>query len=322
MPNLALAPMLNQQLLNKGTFMKLKLISALVIILAVLAGLWYQFISIKPIAVPTEQIVAAYSYSQSHDSEINYKEVETRTYDVSYHSFDGALVNGRISFPETCSINCPVALGVSAMGRNFNRWWIDSWKGRPTVTNVNLLGKSLLQQGFVLIAIDARYHGSRKNPDRPLSSIMNDLSYFGDKSDYEAMIIDTVKDYRVLLDLLAEDERVSTSNVTIAGYSMGGQVALLTSAIDDRVSRVISIVPPGLDDKVARVAPVNLAPLVKAQNFLLVSSDDDEHASVEDNNQLFQLIASQKKDHLVFEGSHILPSNYVESVEKWLISTL
>ena len=84
------------------------------------------------------------------------------------------------------------------MGRGYQRWWSESFKGRPTVTQVNKITKLADKNGYVVISIDARYHGKRKKPERTLRSIMNDLHFFGDKTDYEAMIKNTVIDHRVL----------------------------------------------------------------------------------------------------------------------------
>ncbi len=280
---------------------------------------WYQFIALKPAPLPQEDILASYHYPKVDNQGVTLKALDANSFSLSFKSFDGAQVNGQITFPASCQSECPVIVGVSAMGRNYNRWWIDSWKGRPTVTHVNKLGEMALKNGYALVAIDARFHGSRKDPNKSLRSIMNDLDFFGEKTPYENMIVNTVKDYRALLDWLSNHERIDKQSITMAGYSMGAQVSLLTAAVDPRVSRVISVVPPYLDDKVARVAPKNLVSLLKTQQVLLVTSDDDEYASVDDNLTLFKHIASTNKEHIVFEGDHLLPATYVESVTKWLV---
>lgn len=280
---------------------------------------WYLFIAVKPVEIPQEEIIASYQYQPVNTENFKLQELDSNSYKLSFRSFDGSIVNGQISFPQSCIAKCPVLLGVSAMGRNYNRWWIDSWKGRATVTSVNKLGEVALQNGYALVAIDARYHGSRKSPDKTLRSIMNDLHFFGDKSSYEKMILNTVKDYRVLIDWLSNHERIDKESIVMAGYSMGGQISLLAASVDSRISRIVSIVPPYLDDKVALAAPKNLVSLITSPQVLLITSDDDENASVAENLSLFNLIASAEKSHLVLEGGHILPANYVKSVESWLV---
>jgi cephalosporin-C deacetylase-like acetyl esterase len=281
--------------------------------------LWYFFIALKPVEIPQEEIVNAYRYPPIQTESVELKELDPNSFEITFRSFDGSIVNGQISYPENNEAMHPVVVGVSAMGRNYNRWWVDSFKGRPTVTNVNKLGKAALESGYAVVAIDARYHGSRKDPDRTLRSIMNDLHFFGDKSTYEEMIVNTVRDYRVLLDWLESQNRIDSRNIVMAGYSMGGEVALLTASVDDRVNHVVAIVPPYLDDKVALVAPKNVVSLLDSAQVLLITSDDDENASEEENLSLFDEIATAKKDHLIFEGTHILPARYVESVRDWLV---
>ncbi|SDK51295.1 alpha/beta hydrolase [Microbulbifer yueqingensis] len=283
-----------------------------------LTALWYTFVALKEEPVPRDEIVASYAYRAPADIGMSVNEIGEGLFEFSYRSFDGAQVNGRISYPPAKQEKYPVLVGVAAMGRGYQRWWVDSFKGRPTVTRVNEITERASAKGYVVVAIDARFHGTRKDPNRTLGSIMNDLHYFGDKRDYEAMIRNTVLDYRVLMDWIAQQRDLDGGNLTLAGYSMGAQVALLASALDPRVNRVIAMVPPHIDDKTAIVAPKNLASLIKRPKVLLITADDDEYASREDNLHLYEAIASQDKRHQVFEGGHILPANYIAEVGSWL----
>lgn len=243
--------------------MKFKVLGFSIVILLLTFLGWYFFIAVKPFPIPQKEIVTAYQYPQLKPK-VELTELKPNTHKISFKSFDGSQVEGQISYPDNCAEPCPVLVGISAMGRNYHRWWLDSWKDRPTVTSVNKLGEVALQKGFALVAIDARFHGSRKDPNKTLRSIMNDLHFFGNKLPYENMVLNTTKDYRVLIDWLSSNPKIDSNNIYMAGYSMGGQVSLLTSAVDNRIKGVISIVPPALDDKVARVAPKNLVSLIKA----------------------------------------------------------
>tara|TARA_B100001250_G_scaffold356189_1_gene331097 strand:- start:593 stop:1225 length:633 start_codon:yes stop_codon:yes gene_type:complete len=204
------------------------------------------------------------------------------------------------------------------MGRGYQRWWVDSFKGRPTVTQVNKITSMANNIGYAVIAIDARYHGTRKDPDRSLRSIMNDLNFFGSKDTYESMIKDTVLDYRVLIDWINQQQIFYNQRIVMGGYSMGGQVALIAASTDHRIDRVLSIVPPHLDDKVALVAPKNFVSLLEGREVLLVTANDDENATKKENQILFDSINTSEKLHITFEGDHILPDNYVSSLEDWL----
>lgn len=286
--------------------------------LGFLAAFWYTFIALEEEPIPRDEIVASYSYQAPDSIEMSFSDIGKDKSDFSYRSFDRALVNGRISYPPVKRRKYPVLIGISAMGRGYQRWWVDSFKGRPTVTKANEITALASREGYVVIAIDARYHGTRKDPNRSLRSIMNDLYFFSNKSYYEEMIRNTVLDYRVLIDWITGQPDLDSSNITLAGYSMGAQVALLTAALEQRVSRIIAMVPPHIDDKTAAVAPINLATLIKRPSVLLITANDDEHASREDSQRLYDAIASTSKKHLTFAGGHILPGNYFEALAKKL----
>lgn len=283
-----------------------------------LTAFWYAFIALKEEPVARDEIVASYAYRMPVDIGMSMDEIGEGLFEFSYRSFDGALVRGRMSYPPVRQEKHPVLIGIAAMGRSYERWWVNSFKGRPTVTRVNEITELASKKGYVVVAIDARFHGTRKDPNRPLRSIMNDLHFFGDKRDYEAMIRNTVLDYRILMDWIERQPDLDGGNLTLAGYSMGAQVALLASAVDPRVKRVVGMVPPHIDDKTAVVAPKNLASLIKKPEVLLITANDDEYASGEDNLHLYEAIASQQKKHLAFEGGHILPADYINAVGDWL----
>ncbi len=295
----------------------IKKIVVVVTILLLVFIYWYNFIALKNFPMELKDILREYQYSKRYDIRMEMTEISPRIFTFTYQSFDGSIVNGQISYPSKIAETYPVLLGVSAMGRSYIRWWVDSFKERPTVTQVNKITTLANSNGYVVISIDARFHGKRKNPERTLSSIMNDLSFFGNKVDYEAMIRDTVLDHRVLLDWTERQDNLAKNNTKVVGYSMGGQIALILGSIDERIEEVISIVPPYIDDRMAVVAPKNVIPLLKDKEVVLLTADDDENASIEENNFIFDLIPSKNKKKIDFEGGHILPENYVEHLATW-----
>ncbi|AOS96741.1 Alpha/beta hydrolase family protein [Microbulbifer aggregans] len=304
--------------MNKKVKFTTRVIFSAGLAIGCLTTFWYTFIALKEQPLAQDEILASYAYRTPADIGMSLREIGEGLFEFSYRSYDGALVNGRISYPPVKQEKYPVLVGMAAMGRGYQRWWVDSFKGRPTVTRVNEITERASQKGYVVVAIDARFHGTRKDPNRTLGSIMNNLHFFGDKRDYEAMIRETVLDYRVLMDWIAQQPDLDGNHLTLAGYSMGAQVALLASALDPRVDRVIAMVPPHIDDKTAVVAPKNLAGLIKKTGVLLITADDDEYASKEDNLRLYDAIASENKKHQAFAGGHILPGDYIDAVGGWL----
>jgi len=287
--------------------------TVLLILVVAFAG-WYQFVALKEVPMPQSEIVSAYQYAPVESPDLELVETGPNTFSLTYHSYDGDRVVGQISYPPQQQATYPVLIGISAMGRSYVRWWTDSFKERPTVTQVNRIADLAARDGYVVISIDARYHGKRKDPNKTLRSIMNDMHFFGNKDDYEAMIRDTVLDHRVLLDWIERQDNLDKTHIKAVGYSMGGQIALLLASIDERVTHVISIVPPFVGDKIALVAPKNLVPLLGDRPVLLITASNDENASSKENDRLFELLPGADKERMSFDGGHILPENYVDKL--------
>ncbi len=248
-------------------------------------------------------------------------------FDLAFTSFDGAQAVGRIVFPSdptrrAAGSSWPVLLGLHALGRTHLRWWHEAVRERPTIENTHRITEMALQQGFVVVALEARGHGVRRG-DAPIpSAVLENLHVWGAREPYERMIVDTVRDYRVLLDQLAHRPELNTTQVAAVGYSMGAQMALMLAGVDDRVQAVAALVPPHLDQKVAVVAPVNVVGTLQGRRVWLVTADADEYASVKDNAALFAALPVEPQNrHLRHPGGHLLPADYVDGLGPWLQAT-
>ncbi|GAB3018275.1 alpha/beta hydrolase family protein [Bowmanella dokdonensis] len=284
------------------------------------AAFWYSFFTLHPYELTEQQKAEAYEYAQPSELQMQLQPLTDTAWEFTYRSFDDALVNGQIHYPRPpAELNGPVPLliGLHAMGRSQIRWWQDSFKDNPTVTQSHRISRMALDSGYAVIAIDAREHGKRKNPDRLLPDIMWDMHLWGDKENYEQMIHNTVRDHRVLLDWLEQQPALDASQFHVAGYSMGGQGALLLAALDARINRVLSIVPPHTDSKLALVSPLTWLDGLSDNEVLLVTANDDEHASESDNLALFNALPTKRKRHISLDGGHILPPDYVEKLKDW-----
>lgn len=146
---------------------------------------------------------------------------------------------------------------------------------------------------------------------------MYDLWFWGKREPYENMIINSVKDHRVLLDWVVKQPQFDSNNIGVAGYSMGGQISLILAAMDNRVNKVLSIVPPASKDTVARVSPLNFVKRLNSEKVWLVTADNDEHASVEENEILYESLNAADKHHIKIAGEHILPEGYFKELKGW-----
>ncbi|MBA4177727.1 MAG: acetylesterase [Leptothrix sp. (in: Bacteria)] len=316
--------------------MTLKILLTVFGLAGAIGALWWAIFALKAYEISPEQLQARYAHTRASAPapQVQLGAVEPVTVGTTaawaqslrYTSFDGALVRGRIVHPEdparpdTTHPRRSVLLALHGMGRTQWRWWQSEYKGRPTIESTHLLAERALQAGHVVVALDARLHGDRKDPHRPLmaSELMRNLHVWGEREPYERLIVDTVKDYRVLLDWVEQQPLLDAGRIRAAGYSMGAQMALLLAATDTRVGSVAAMVPPHVDCRVAVVAPVSVGAWLGNVEVWLLTADDDEYASQPDNLALFATLRSHAKKHLTFPGGHLLPPTYVEQLQPWL----
>ena len=287
-------------------------------LLSVVAGCYYLFVAKLPFEQLTpEQINVKYQY-QSSFSEFDIADERLESREFTFTAYDGEKVFGQIMLPSVKQEKYRVLIGIHAMGRSYPRWFNDSLKGRPTVTSVNKITELALEKGYAVVAIDARFHGKRKVEDKPLTSIWNDLKFFGDKTDYENMVLKTVIDNRTLLDWIETQDYLDAESISVAGYSMGGQASLILAAVDNRIDDVIAVVPPFINNTVAAVSPHNLVHQIDDGRVLFIYGKKDDVASLEENEMVFDAISTLDKELLAFDAEHILPQNYVYAVGAWL----
>lgn len=290
--------------------------SGILVGLAAAAAAIWHFVWLKPYSVTPAELQARYAYKEEFTAG------DGHSLDFRLKSFDGALLHGRIVYPSDpaqATRPFPVLIGMHAMGRTHMRWWQAELNGRPTIEQTHRITQLALRQGYAVVAIDARGHGQRRHLGQPqlAKRAMRDMHWFGRRQAYEQMIIDTVRDHRVLLDWLVAQPHLDARRIKAAGYSMGAQGALLLAGLDERVQAVAAMVPPHLGDNVAAVAPINLISGLHGKRVWLLTGDDDDHASPKQNQALFDAIPSQDKKHLRFESGHLLPADYVETLSGW-----
>jgi dienelactone hydrolase len=293
-------------------------IGILVVLASVAAGIWH-FLWLKPYNVTAPELQARYAYKEEFTPGTGH------SVNLRMRGFDGELFEGRIVYPSDpaqATRPFPVLIGLHAMGRSHMRWWQAELNGRPTIEQTHRIKEMALQQGYAVVAIDARLHGQRRplGQPHPAKGILRDMHWLGKRQPYEQMIIDTVRDHRVLLDWLVKQPHLDAKRIKAIGYSMGAQCALVLAGLDERVRAVAAMVPPHLGQNVAAVAPVNFMPGLQGKRIWLLSADEDDHASQKQNQALFEAIPGQDKKHLRFVSGHQLPEGYFDQLSAWFKS--
>lgn len=314
----------------------LKTVITLSGVASIAGALWWALFALKPYDISADQLAARYAHSSSASrvvavelgppEPITVGTTAAWAQTLRYITFDGTAALGCIVHPADPTQAAapqhrrPVILALHAMGRRQARWWHDAIDGRRTIESTHRVSEIALQAGHVVVALDARGHGDRKDTIRPLIAreLLRDLHLWGDREPYERLIVDTVKDYRVLLDWVERQPQLDATRVRAVGYSMGAQMALLLAGTDGRVRSVAAMVPPHLDRKVAAVAPATIMHRLADVEVWLLTGDEDEYASRADSLDFFAALPSRAKRHLRFPAGHLLPPDYVEQLRPWL----
>ena len=213
----------------------------------------------------------------------------------------------------------PLFISMHGMGRSTSRVWEGEFKGSETVENTHQLTSAALDQGYAVIAIDARNHGTRKDPELGLRKILDQLEQ-GEDQNYNTMIENTVNDYSALIEFLKTVPFLDVDNITVGGYSMGAQMSLLLAAKTPSIKRVFAMVPPVNPDRQASVSPLKQAPNISDAAVYLFTSNRDQYSSQQENSDLFNQLKTDAKLNIEFNSDHILPSHYVEVFKKiWML---
>ncbi|MDF3123840.1 alpha/beta fold hydrolase [Rheinheimera sp. 1928-s] len=298
-----------------------KIMLSIGVVVAGIAALWYGLFGLKPYSLSAEELAVRYAYPVKHQVQLELTELNPQSFEFTYQSFDGVTVNGRIHYPQdlkTITSPVPVLIGAHAMGRSQIRWWQDSFKERATFEQTDKITAMALAKGYAVVAIDARNHGLRKDPALTVVDIIDNLHWWGEREPYEQMLVDTVRDHRVLLDWLVQHPQIDSSKMKLVGYSMGAQISLLLAGVDSRIHSVAAIVPPHMNNTTAVVAPLNLMEGLADNQVWLFTADDDEYASIKQNQQLFDALPNTDKKLFRFDSGHLLPADYVTKLEPWL----
>lgn len=301
----------------------LRIMASLLGIAALAGALWWGLFGLKPYDPSPAELQARHEIPPGTEApQVQLGELETlpggqRSQSLRFRSFDGAEAVGRIVYPAAAQGPAPLLINLHALGRAHQRMFQAEFKGRPTMEQTHRVTELALSRGYAVVALDAREHGERAMPGRKASDLLRELHWWGRRDPYERMLVDTIKDYRVLLDWATRQPHINAQHIRATGYSMGAQMALLLGALDPRVEAVAAIVPPHVGDKVAVVNPHRLMAGLAGKQVWLLSADDDEYASKAQNQALFEAIPAQDKHHLRFPGGHLLPANYIDGLSGW-----
>ena len=141
---------------------------------------------------------------------------------------------------------------------------------------------------------------------------------------YREMIVQSVIDYRLLVDILTPRPDIDTSRVGALGYSLGGMMTFVLTGIDPRIKVAVTCSSPPFQRNPLRaaVAPQNFAPAISGRPFLMLAGSRDGSDMVTQATALLGMITSDAKELRFFDSDHQLPRAYANTAIQWFVRHL
>lgn len=192
-------------------------------------------------------------------------------------------------------------------------------------------------EGITVVNIDARAHGARAR-----QSMLNNPNPW----DFYQIVAGTVADVGVVADYLLARPELCNGRLGMKGGSMGGYIALATTARDSRFDAILSICGgadysrdlgqrfgqfPGvqqLTKMAAELDPINHLNAFFPRRLMLMHGEHDEIVPYAGQWNLYRALSPHyvtAPDHLAFvthPGGHATPLPLMEMGWRWLIAAL
>lgn len=181
------------------------------------------------------------------------------------------------------------------------------------------VGRELLALGVASLALDLPFHGERDGDAGSLSK--NPLALVGAWRS-------AIGESRDAITWLASQSVVDASRIGIVGYSLGGFLALMSAAEDERL-RVVALAAAGdLPDHTpyaslvrGLVNPLRAAERLDGRPLLLVNGRRDTTTRPAQAQRLFDAAPEPKTLHW-YEGGHWPPASAIAMTARWVADGL
>lgn len=236
-------------------------------------------------------------------------------------------------------------------------WWCVPTTGTPPYpcviimhgyggdkNGLQILAPAFALRGIATLAIDAEYHGDRKQPGNDILS-----TYIYRNRD---ALVQTVIDLRRAVDFLQSRQEIDGKRIGYIGLSMGGILGGIVAGVDERIQAPILIVAGGdwgylfstsqhptamqlreknpelfksaqkMNEVMGVVDPVNWVARISPRPLLMINGKDDQIVPKECTERLFAA-AKEPKEIVWLEGGHMpQPDAVLRKVDEWLTKHL
>ena len=221
-------------------------------------------------------------------------------------------VPGLLLTPKAGRPPYPVVILLHGITGTKESWFEpDGWAYGPRLID------PLVTAGIAVLALDARFHGERGSEGD--YRVPNDINEIRD------LVVQTVIEHRRALDYLATRGDIDTTRIGLLGLSMGGMETFALTGVDARVRvAVAGVTPVGATRSFITipVAPQTFAGAIRTTPLLMLMGRTDEYYTVDEARQLFETIASPRKELVFYDSGHRMPAEYAAKAVGWLVQYL
>ena len=224
---------------------------------------------------------------------------------------------------------------MHGLGGNKDYWVNPSMPYLQYTKNLTAIKDSLLQLGFNLIIIDAKFHGERSyelNFRDPSTLPPMRSQNQKDAESFYNMYVSSIKEVRLIMDYVEQRTQDTNMKFNLIGYSMGGAFSLILNNIEDRINSVVACVPP-MSRPFSEVEALNwsneigekmkaISPLYSAENqkspVAMLMGKTDFFIPEKEARAFYGDISIEDKKLKFYDSGHELPNAYIEDVINWI----
>ena len=232
---------------------------------------------------------------------------------IVFDSFHDGKVPGLLALPTQGDAPFPIVLLLHGVTGDKKQWLGDDF------THGGEVSAGLLKEGFGVLALDAQYHGDR--------AVYNDYLDAGEMVfkkgwgvRYANMLTQSVVDYRRAIDYLSLRDDIDSTRIGLLGYSMGGHMAFILGAVEERIQATVACVVPHMAGM--PMAASAFARDMGADPLLMLMGREDQFYTQDQANSLFRAIPGNAKTIQFFDSGHSLPVEYAAKATQWLKKNL
>lgn len=182
------------------------------------------------------------------------------------------------------------------------------------------VGRALQALGVASLALDLPFHGERDG-ERGMESLRNPLVLVGA---WRRAIAEAC----AAVTWLAEQRETDAERMGVIGYSLGGFLALMAAADDDRLRTIALAAAGDLPDRTpyaslvrSLVNPLRAAQRLDGRPLLLVNGRRDTTTRPEQAERLFEAAKEPKTMHW-YAGGHWPPQSAIDQAAEWTATRL